>query len=244
MQVDAEELARVQGICVGETEPLRREIQAIRDKVEDQTAGVKAQPHQLAALQDQLRQLRVDQLEFQQRQELQLQQLLTQIPTTDAVASLTRDVGTIRHDHNSLMERDARVNEDHSAQVAIDERDARIRELESQLAAGHTEPAHRNVSQRNVSHRIVEPVEGEVPTAQVNRHADRGTAYRDPYPRSPDSDFSSDDDQAYYGEQFRNAPPDPTKKIRSSTGVVESNSSIILPWASSLTMPPISPALI
>ena len=96
-RVDPAELVAVQQICEGESAPLREEIRQLRaelanlgdegaDKLRKEVLGMK-----------------LDMLKFQQRQELQMSQMAAQLPSAEVITSLARDLGTVRHDHNSCL---------------------------------------------------------------------------------------------------------------------------------------------
>ena len=197
VRIDPDELVKVQGICQSENAPLRHDIQDIRDRIAD------ISPSADADLQRQFDNLRADQLKFQNQQKSQFEALLERLPDAEVLASLSREVRTVRQDHNSLMERDSRVNpppaestQDANAMAT----EARVRELETQLAT------LRGLSQ-------VEDQPARVPDPEPVDEAPRRQG-RAEHRRDFDSPYSSDDDPAYYGEAYREDHDDPTARIR------------------------------
>ena len=197
-RVGLEDLDMVQGICQSENEPLRHDIRSLQA----QLAG--AQPTVGLDLQRQLDELKLDQLKFQQQQESQFEKLTNQLPSAEELAALARDIRVVRQDHNSLMERSSRVQaqpvEDHNSTVnaTVEERDQQIRELQRQLALAQAGAVAKAEEPRDLS-----------PLRDRSRNA-----RRDRSPHSEETQYSSDDDPAYYGSAYRSDAEDPTKKIR------------------------------
>ncbi len=189
-RVSLQELEAVQGICEGENAPLREEIRELQRQIAE------LQPND-SDLQEQILQMKLDNLKFQQRQELQMQRMADQLPSAEVIRSLARDLGTVRQDHNSLMERSSRVHpqpiEDGTKQEDTGS-EARIRELQQQLDA-----------LREATHARGRPNQVD----QDSRRRDRVRRERE-----VESPYSSDDDAAYYAPAYREDTDDPTAKIR------------------------------
>ncbi len=213
LRINSGELLAVQGICESENAPLRNDIRCLREEIAEakQPSGYN--------LKEEIDKLKHDQLEFQQRQAGELRELKEQLPSAELLATLTREFGTLRQDHNSLMEQSSRVNRvaEHGspapAETAGPSREDRIRELEGQLAAlrqsnaqarqAGTE-AHLANGRENESHQIRD----RSPSPVHDRDNRRRRA------QSPDSNYSSDDDPAYYNAGYREVADDPTRRIR------------------------------
>jgi len=139
-----------------------------------------------------------------------MQQLMARMPSAETITNLARDVGTVRHDHNSLMEQSSRVNP-RTADGVIDSgadhvsprdpQEDRIRELERQLALLRQEGDARS------QQADPQPRGGEYRDDRYDRPARRR-------PQSPASEYSSDDDPAYYQDAYRGDSDDPTGRIR------------------------------
>ncbi len=190
-RVNLDDLEAVHNICEGQNEPLRNEIRDLQTQIAalDPSDDVTRQ----------IQQLKLDNLEFQQRQEMHMQKLMACMPSAETIANLARDVGTVRQDHNSLMEQSSRVNPraventfDPEVERAspVDPQKDRIRELEEQLAQYRQQGDARSLR------------------AADNDPPDRRRQ------QSPASDYSSDDDPAYYQAAYRGDSEDPTSRIR------------------------------